>query len=147
MLCIVIFTRNAIWYRMCPMFYFVLSFVIVLFHRGHDDIKHMTHRIRERNPNGKVKIKRRTHAKNTPTKSDGHNNVKHMTHRMGKSNLEFCNLMCPTCYFVLYSRNVFPHPIYHMLCIVIFTRNAIWYRMCPMFYNGLVDAFRIDKIK
>jgi hypothetical protein len=33
----------------------------------HDNIKHMTHRMRERNPNGQVKIKRRTHAKNTPT--------------------------------------------------------------------------------
>jgi hypothetical protein len=33
MLCIVMSTRNTIWYRMCPMFYFVLSFGIVLFHR------------------------------------------------------------------------------------------------------------------
>jgi hypothetical protein len=37
--------------------------------------------------------------------------------------------MCPRRYFVLYSRNEFPHPIYHMLCIVMFTRNAIWYRI------------------
>jgi hypothetical protein len=29
----------------------------------------------------------------------------------------FCNLMCPRCYFILYSRNVFPHPINHMLWI------------------------------
>jgi hypothetical protein len=30
---------------------------------GHNNVKHMTHRIRERNPNGQVKLKRRTHAK------------------------------------------------------------------------------------
>jgi hypothetical protein len=38
----------------------------------------MTHRMRERNPNGQVKIKRRTHPKKTQQISNGYNNVKHI---------------------------------------------------------------------
>ena len=46
----------------------------------------MTHRMKERNPNGQVKIKRRTHETNPQQISNGHNNVKYMTYRMVKSN-------------------------------------------------------------
>jgi hypothetical protein len=51
----------------------------------------------------------------------GHEIIMHMPLRMTESNQNN-------------SRNVFPHPIYHMLCIVMLTRNVIWCRMCPVFY-------------
>ena len=51
---------------------------------GHDNIKHMTHRARERAPTAQDEVKPRAHSMKGRT-TDGHDNIKHMTNRMVES--------------------------------------------------------------